>query len=153
MFTFSVLALFLHVLSKNSICHFDGTWLISQQFACTDLKPEVFLVAKLLDDFSLSYLQLSLRVPLFGHRNIIVLITITFLKKFVNFTGKHQRWNLFLMNLQTWKPATLLKGNSNTVVFLWILNSFFIEYFLWLRLPEASTYLSYDDILVSLLLT
>ena len=41
------------------------------------------------------------------------------LKKFVNFTGKNLCWSLFLIKLQTWGPATLLKRDSNTDVFLW----------------------------------
>ena len=35
---------FLQVLSKKWIRHFDVTWLISQQFPCTDLKSVVFIV-------------------------------------------------------------------------------------------------------------
>ena len=43
-FFFSVLDLFLQVLSKNSIWHFDIIWLISQQFTRRDLTPVAFLV-------------------------------------------------------------------------------------------------------------
>ena len=32
-----------------------------------------------------------------------------FLKNFVYFTGKHLCWSLFLIKLQAWRPATLLK--------------------------------------------
>ena len=39
------------------------------------------------------------------------------LKNFVNFTGKHLRWSLFLIKLQTWKPATLLKETSKQFIF------------------------------------
>ena len=38
------------------------------------------------------------------------------LKNFANFTGKHLRWSLSLIKL---RPATLLKRDSNTGVFLW----------------------------------
>ena len=44
MFTFSVLDLFLQVLSKKSIWHFDVTWLILQRFSREDLKPVIFLL-------------------------------------------------------------------------------------------------------------
>ena len=44
MFTFSVLDLFLQVLSKKAIWHFDVTWLISQQFSRRDSKSVAFLV-------------------------------------------------------------------------------------------------------------
>ena len=46
------------------------------------------------------------------------------LKNFPNFTGKHLCWSLFLINLQTFKPATLLKRDSNTSVFMWNLSIF-----------------------------
>ena len=36
------------------------------------------------------------------------------LTNFVNFTGKHLSWNLFLIKLQAFETATLLKRNSNT---------------------------------------
>ena len=36
-------------------------------------------------------------------------------------TGKHLCWSPFLINLQDCKPANLLKSDSNTGVFLWIL--------------------------------
>ena len=40
------------------------------------------------------------------------------LKNFTNFIGKHL-WSLFLVILQTWLAATLLKRDSSTSVFLW----------------------------------
>ena len=36
---------------------------------------------------------------------------------FGNFTGKHLCWSLFLIELQAFKPAILLKRDSNTDVF------------------------------------
>ena len=45
------------------------------------------------------------------------------LKNFANFIGKHQCWSLFLIKLQAWRPATLLKRDSNTGVFLWNLRN------------------------------
>ena len=45
-------------------------------------------------------------------------------KNFAIFTGKYLCWSFFLINLLAWKPATLLKRNSNTGVFLWILLNF-----------------------------
>ena len=46
------------------------------------------------------------------------------LKKFANFMGKHLYWSLFLIKLQAIRPATLLKRNSSTGVFLWNLRNF-----------------------------
>ena len=38
------------------------------------------------------------------------------LKNFANFTGKHLSWSLFLITFQVFRPATLLKIDSNTNV-------------------------------------
>ena len=46
------------------------------------------------------------------------------LKYFANFIGKHQCKSIFLIKLQAWTPATLLKRESNTGVFLWNLRKF-----------------------------
>ena len=47
------------------------------------------------------------------------------LENFANFTGKHLCWSLFLINLQAWSPATLLKRDSSTnVIFLLNLQNF-----------------------------
>ena len=45
------------------------------------------------------------------------------LKNFIIFTGKHLCWILFLIKLQDWRPTTLLKRDSSTGVFLWILQN------------------------------
>ena len=42
------------------------------------------------------------------------------LKNFAMFTGNHLCWNFFLIKLQPWRPATLLKRDSNTGAFLWM---------------------------------
>ena len=39
-------------------------------------------------------------------------------------TGKHLWWSLFLINLRVRRPAALLKRDSNTGFFMWILRSF-----------------------------
>ena len=43
---------------------------------------------------------------------------------FAIFTGKHLCWSLFLIKLQVWWPATLLKRYSKTSVFLGILQNY-----------------------------
>ena len=43
---------------------------------------------------------------------------ILILKKFTIFTGKHLSWSLFLVRMQGFIPAILLKRDSNTGVFL-----------------------------------
>ena len=52
------------------------------------------------------------------------------LSTFPNFTKKDQCWNLFYIKLQAWKPATLLKRDSNTSVFLWNLSNFHKQFLL-----------------------
>ena len=53
-----------------------------------------------------------------------------FLKFFANFTGKHLCWSLFFTKLQAFRPATLLKIDSYTSVFLWNLRNS-EEHLLW----------------------
>ena len=45
-------------------------------------------------------------------------------KNFAIFTGKHMCWSQFVTNLQTFRPTTLLKRDSSTGAFLWILHIF-----------------------------
>ena len=45
------------------------------------------------------------------------------LKNFAIFTGKHLRWSLSLIKLQAFSPAALLKRDSNTGVFLCIMQN------------------------------
>ena len=46
------------------------------------------------------------------------------LKDFPMFTEKYLCWSLFLINIQAWRPATLLKRDSNICVFLWNFRNF-----------------------------
>ena len=46
------------------------------------------------------------------------------LKNLWNFTGKNLCWSLFLIKLQTFRPVTLLRRDSNTGFFVWNLRSF-----------------------------
>ena len=52
------------------------------------------------------------------------------LKNFAIFTRKHLCWNLFVIQLQSSSPATILKSNSSTGVFLWTLPNF-KEHLFW----------------------
>ena len=58
-------------------------------------------------------------------------------KKIAIFTGKPLCWSLFVMRLPAYKPANLLKRDSNTSIFLLMLLNiakqlFFIEYPRWM---------------------
>ena len=46
------------------------------------------------------------------------------LKNFSNLTLKHLWWSFFLIKLQPWRLAILLKRDSNTDVFLYIIQNF-----------------------------
>ena len=54
---------------------------------------------------------------------------ISVLKNFANFPLKHLCWSFFLIKLQPWGLATLLKRNSNTGAFLWLLQIFYEHLF------------------------
>ena len=59
------------------------------------------------------------------------------LKNFAIFTGKQLCWSLFLIKLQAFRLATLLKRDSNTGVFLCILRSFiYVEKYLRTAAPD-----------------
>ena len=50
-------------------------------------------------------------------------LKIGVLKKFAIFTGKNLSWSLFLIKLQTFRPTTLLKRDSNTGASLWVIQN------------------------------
>ena len=55
-------------------------------------------------------------------------------RNFAGFTGRQLCWSLFLIELQTFRPAALLKIDSNTDVFLWNLQ----DHLIWsLRMPAS----------------
>ena len=53
-----------------------------------------------------------------------IFVKINVLKIFAIFTRKHLCRSVFLRRLQVLKPANLLKRDSNTGIFLWILQNF-----------------------------
>ena len=62
-------------------------------------------------------LKFQVNFSLFGSRRSQLFFKIDVLENFPNFTGKHLCWSLFLMKLQAFRCATLLKRESNTGVF------------------------------------
>ena len=60
---------------------------------------------------------------LFGSSNRRCSIKKHVLKNLENFTGKHVCWSLFSIKLRAFRPATSLKRDSNTGVFLRILRN------------------------------
>ena len=71
-------------------------------------------------------------IPKFQKQPPEVFCKKAILKNFTIFTGKPLCWILFLIKLQAFRPANLLKRDSNTRVFLRILkilkNSYFEEH-------------------------
>ena len=60
--------------------------------------------------------------------HITLHIKITIVNTFAIFRRKCLFWSPFLIKLQELRPATLLKRDSNTDVFLWILQNLFEKY-------------------------
>ena len=60
----------------------------------------------------------------FKSSHLQMFFKIGVLKNFAIFAGKHLCWSCFLMKLQAWRSAILFKRDSNTGVFLWILQNF-----------------------------
>ena len=93
----------------------------------------------------------------FRSRRSQMFFKVGVLKCYTIFTGKHLRWSLFLIkfqSFQSFRPATLLKSNSNKGVFLWIYlrTVFFIEHLQWLLLPFTTTFRNYywEDLVIVL---
>ena len=63
------------------------------------------------------FTSLQKQSPVLFYKNVV-------LKYFAIITEKHLFWCLFLIKLQVVSPATLLKRNSDTAAFLWILRNF-----------------------------
>ena len=51
-------------------------------------------------------------------------------KNFANFTVKHMCWSFILIKLRAFRPATLLKRDSNTNIFVWNFQNF-LEHLFW----------------------
>ena len=73
----------------------------------------------------LTWTRLRPMLSLRKHKQLpAVLFKKSVLKNFATFTEKHLYWSLFLIKLQAWRPAILLKRDSNTGLFLWITRNF-----------------------------
>ena len=67
-----------------------------------------------------------------------MIFKIGLFKYWANFTAKDLCWSLFLIKLQAFRTATILKRDSNTVVFLWNLRNVFY------RTPPVAVSVYYD---------
>ena len=106
----------------------DWTLKVVQQFAIPGLvaykliaykKPSVSkrLSAKVYTLSPFYFTSLQKQSPVLFYKKVV-------LKYFAIITEKHLFWGLFLIKLQAFIPATLLKRNSSTGAFLWILRNF-----------------------------
>ena len=67
-----------------------------------------------------------------------IIFKISSIKNFAIFTGKHLFWGLFLIKLQTFRPATFLKRDSNTGVSCGYCEPFENSFF-YRKFPEAAS--------------
>ena len=101
---------------------------VAQQFSIRGLvaykliaykKPSVSkrLSAKVYTLSPFYFTSLQKQSPVLFYKKVV-------LKYFAIITEKHLFWGFFLIKLQAFSPETLLKRNSNTAAFLWILRHF-----------------------------
>ena len=90
----------------------------------SNLKPFIYIYTQVsrLSSAVLLDFSWSLRISRSSRSQIFFKIGV--LKNFAIFIGKHMCWSLFLIKLQALKPATLLKRDPNTGVFLSYLQKF-----------------------------
>ena len=103
----------------------------AQQFSF--LKPQMGVVNSIFVKKSLYYSTSSNKIThqtlaRSSHRRFYIREAL--LTNFPIFTGKHLSWSLFLIKLQSFRSATLLKRDPNTGVFLWVLQNF-SEHLFW----------------------
>ena len=67
-----------------------------------------------------------------------IFFKIDIVKIFENLVVKHLCWSLFLIKLEAWMSAVLLKRDSNTGVFLWNMRNF-EEHLFYRTLPVAAS--------------
>ena len=93
------------------------------------------------------YLRLEL---IGGSSQAQMFFKIGALKNFAHFTRKQLCWSILFIKLLAWRPATLLKRDSNTGVFLWIfgfhinfakflITFFLIQHLRWLPLWQCKS--------------
>ena len=99
-------------------------------WACKDwLKKTFFEIFVVLFSFHISVFISSFLSGNLQKQPLEVFCKKGVLKTFVNFTGKHLRWNLFFIKLQTFSPTTLLKETPTQVLSCEICESFNNNYF------------------------
>ena len=77
-----------------------------------------------LDYMSITYICLVKKTTSIVLQQPFTEVQTGVLKNFTIFTRKHMCWSLFKIKFQGYSSETLLKRNSNTGVFLWILWNF-----------------------------
>ena len=96
----------------------DGMWM-AVGWGCKSYLGSAEIVSFSSRSFShLNQICFKCEIPLLFFLRPQMFFKIGALKIFSNFTGKHLCWSLFLIKLQPRRSETLLKRDSNTVVFL-----------------------------------
>ena len=104
--------------------------------------PSYFLSVKQFNFGYFDFQEIKVSFKNYGYRNVSIRFLVSYLvfdllywaqnqplkinvlKNFAIFTGKHFCWSLFLIKLQAWRLATILKRESDTGLFMWILRNF-----------------------------
>ena len=103
---------------------------IFSKFACNTLQlwataaEKSYFITALINAEQQLLQNTSRKLLVFRSSRSQMFLKIGVLKNVANFTGIHLCWSLFLIKLQSWRPAILLKRDSNTGVILWGLQNF-----------------------------
>ena len=120
------------ILQNRCLANFTGKYLCWSLFL---IKLQIWRFANLLRRDSKTGVM---RKKLQKQSSTDIFFKKGFLKNFANFTGKYLCRNLFLIKLQVWRHATLLRRDFNTGVFLWYLRNFLER--LYYRTPPVATF-------------
>ena len=91
----------------------------------TDVDQKINLVSPFLENICHQFPHLHIYIIKWKYRSSHRWCSLNkkFLKNFAIFIRKHLCWSCFLIKLQASRHATLLKRDSNTGVYLWILQT------------------------------
>ena len=88
------------------------------------LRENVIFCAVSDESYAFTFVPWNFALSHFRSSHLQMFFKIDDLKHFAIISENHLCWSPFLIKLQAFRPATLLKRDSNTGVFLWILQKF-----------------------------
>ena len=107
--------------SPSPWCRQSCYWFQNSCYGDSSLSEQPFQIAFFLNNYFSKQLFFITTTYKNSHQRCFVKKAV--LKNFATSTGKHLCWSLFLIMLQAFSAATLLKRDSNTVIFLWLLRN------------------------------